>query len=155
MFMVVLCSSPCFVILYLVSFLGLQSSRWGRGDWLLCFCCVLLSYGSSTWYCGMVCGNYVDFKWIWVVYFGNFVSPHQTHHSPIVPNRCIALSCQFLERLTTSIASNCTFNGKLLNHHSEFDPIRHQPLIYVHVPIAQINWFLSWFASGCSFSITL
>ena len=76
-----------------------------------------------------------------MVYFGNFVSLHQTHHSPIVPNRCIALRCQFLEPLTTSIASNCTFNVKLLNHHSEFDPIRHQPLIYVHVPIAQLTDF--------------
>ena len=32
---------PYFVLQYFVSFPVLQSSRWGRGIWLLDFCCVL------------------------------------------------------------------------------------------------------------------
>ena len=46
----------CFVVHYFVSFLVLQSSRWGRESWLLCFlvsrdCCVALPHdamGSSA-----------------------------------------------------------------------------------------------------------
>ena len=30
----------CFVVHYLVSILVLQSSRWGRESWLLCFVCL-------------------------------------------------------------------------------------------------------------------
>ena len=33
---------PCFVLQYFVSFLVLQSSRWGRESYLLYFCCVLI-----------------------------------------------------------------------------------------------------------------
>ena len=31
----------CFVVRYFVSILVLQSSRWGREGWLLCFVCLL------------------------------------------------------------------------------------------------------------------
>ena len=30
----------CFVVRYFVSILVLQSSRWGRESWLLCFVCI-------------------------------------------------------------------------------------------------------------------
>ena len=55
----------CFVVRYFVSILVLQSSRWGRESWLLCFvsfpmshdCCVALPYGamglSAFFYCGI------------------------------------------------------------------------------------------------------
>ena len=53
---------PCFVLQYFVSFLVLQSSRWGGGETeLLYFCCVLtvmllLSlFDSSSWCHGLVC----------------------------------------------------------------------------------------------------
>ena len=36
----------CFVMHYLVSYLVLQSSRWGREGWLLYFNCVLMSLDS-------------------------------------------------------------------------------------------------------------
>ena len=35
---------PCFVVYYLVSFLVLQSSRWGKENWLLYFNCHLMSF---------------------------------------------------------------------------------------------------------------
>ena len=34
----------CFVVYYLVSFLVLQSSRWGRESWLLYLNCLLMSF---------------------------------------------------------------------------------------------------------------
>ena len=35
---------PCFAMHYLVSFLVLQSSRWGRKSWLLYFNCISMSF---------------------------------------------------------------------------------------------------------------
>ena len=55
----------CFVVRYFESILVLQSSRWGRESWMLCFffflgshgCCVALSHDatdfSSVWHCGI------------------------------------------------------------------------------------------------------
>ena len=34
----------CFVVRYFVSILALQSSRWGRDSWLLCFVCALFVF---------------------------------------------------------------------------------------------------------------
>ena len=46
----------CFVVRYFVSILVLQSSRWGRESWLLCFfvflvsrdCCVVLARDATS-----------------------------------------------------------------------------------------------------------
>ena len=54
----------CFVVLYFVSILVLQSSWWGRESWLLCFVCppgvLWLLCGSSSRYHRFVCG-----LWLW------------------------------------------------------------------------------------------
>ena len=54
----------CFVVRYFVSILALQSSRWGRESWLLCFVCLpgvlWLLCGSSSRYHGLACS-----LWLW------------------------------------------------------------------------------------------
>ena len=50
----------CFAMHYLVPFLVLQSSRWGRKSWLLYFNGILMSFDllfcvSSSWCHGLVC----------------------------------------------------------------------------------------------------
>ena len=76
----------CFVVRYFMSILVLQSSRWGRESWLLCFMCLpgvswWLSVSSSRCH-GIVCG-----LWLWyfliilTYYFWTRVSK-----GPFVPN---------------------------------------------------------------------
>ena len=56
----------CFVVRYFVSILVLQSSRWGRESWLLCFVCLpgglRLLWGSSSRCHGVFCS-------LWLSYF--------------------------------------------------------------------------------------
>ena len=54
----------CFVLRYFVSILVLQSSRWGRESWLLCFVCLP---GVSWLFCGSSsqCHRFVCSLWLW------------------------------------------------------------------------------------------
>ena len=54
----------CFVMRYFVSILVLQSSRWGRESWLLCYVCLP---GVSWLLCGSSsrCHRFVCSVWLW------------------------------------------------------------------------------------------
>ena len=57
----------CFIMRYFVSILALQSSRWGRESWLLCFVCLpgvsWLLCGSSSRHHGFVCSLWLWYSW--------------------------------------------------------------------------------------------
>ena len=67
----------CFVLQYVVSFLVLQPSHWGRESWLLYFCCVLkdmplLSFFGSSWRCqgwSVVCDCVISWPYS-LIFFG-------------------------------------------------------------------------------------
>ena len=74
----------CIVVRYFVSILVLQSSRWGRKSWLLCFVCLpgvsWLLYGYSSRCYGFVCRLWLWYFLIILTYylgkglpFGSFV----------------------------------------------------------------------------------